>query len=63
MERVRLDKKKEKWEKTHPKYASLPPNYSQDMNGKKKKKSKLYQVMVFPWWLCPESAPHYLWNL
>lgn len=37
LERVKLDKKKEKWEKTHPKYASLPPNYSQDMNEKKKK--------------------------
>lgn len=28
-----------------------------------KRKSKLYQVMLVPWWQCPEIAPtHYLWN-
>lgn len=26
------------------------------------KKSKLYQVVFFPWWQYPDIAPNYLWN-
>lgn len=53
-----------RWERNGRRHIQSVPACPQVLQGHDwKRKSKLYQVMLVPWWQCPEIAPtHYLWN-